>query len=247
VSWVERLTKSAVERVGLHLRRRTNVPFGVYWESDARYLMGRRSRPTLVDVGANIGQTVQRMVHRFPDATIYSFEPVPATFAVLQHNTAKFAGVECINVALGDAPGEATITTDRGSRDTITLGVSSNLKTTVPVNTLDLFSAERAIDRIDLLKIEVEGFETSVLRGSAGMLSAGRVDFVLAACDFVRRRDEPHGDFFEIHEFLAPHGFLVVGLYNNGVDGRGWVWGDLLMMRQGCADHMPVTYSPFAR
>jgi FkbM family methyltransferase len=246
VSRAERLTKSAAERVGFHLRRRTSVPFGVYWEEDARYLMGRRSHPTLVDVGANIGQTVQRMLRGFPDATIYSFEPVPASFAELQRNTAEFAGVECVDVALGDAPGQATITTDRGSQNTITKGVSSDLQTTVRVSTVDLFCAERAIDRIDLLKMEVEGFEPAVLRGSEGMLAAGRIDFVLAASDFVRRRDQPHADFFEIYEFLAQRGFVVVGFYNGGVDDQGWVWGDILWMRQGCVEPMPVACSPFA-
>jgi FkbM family methyltransferase len=209
--------------------------------------MDRGTQPTLIDVGANIGQTAQRLVQRFPDAAIYSFEPVPATFAELQYNTVSFAGVECVNVALGDAPGEATITTDRQGQNTLMRGVSSNGKATIRVSTLDAFCAERGIDRIDLLKIDTEGFEMAVLRGSTGMLSNRCVDFVLAECDFIRRYDEPHGDFFEIHDILAQHEFRVVGFYNGGVDGRGWVWGNVLMMRQGCADHMSVSCSPFTR
>ena len=244
---VKQGVKSAVGRLGLDLRRRSSLPFGVCWQDDVWYLMDHRKRPTLIDVGANVGQTVQGLVQRFPDATIYSFEPVPATFAELQQNTARFPGVECVSVALGDAPGVATITTDRQGQNTLMPGVSTRVKSTVDVNTLDAFCADRKIDRIDLLKIDTEGFETPVLRGSVEMLSGGRVDFVLAECDFIRRRDEPHADFFEIHDLLAQHEFRVVGLYNGGVDGRGWVWGDLLMMREGAADHMAVSCSPFQR
>jgi hypothetical protein len=43
---------------------------------------------------------------------------------------------------------------------------------------------------------------------------------------------------------LAPLGFNMVGFYNGGVDGGGWVWGDMLMMREGVADGMPVVCSP---
>jgi FkbM family methyltransferase len=220
---VKQVVKSAFGRLGLDLRRRSSVPFGVRWQDDVWYLMDHRGRPTLIDVGANVGQTAQMLVQRFPNATIYSFEPVPAAFAELQQNTSRFAGVDCVNVALGDALGEATITTDRQGQNTLMPGVSTQVKSTVDVNTVDAFCADRKTDRIDFLKIDTEGFEAPVLRGSKEMLSGGRVDFVLAECDFIRRRDEPHGDFFEIHDLLAQHRFRVVGLYNGGVDGRGWV------------------------
>jgi hypothetical protein len=49
----------------------------------------------------------------------------------------------------------------------------------VPVTTLDRFAATRGIDRVSLLKIDVEGFEPEVLRGAKGLLRAGAIDLVL--------------------------------------------------------------------
>jgi FkbM family methyltransferase len=226
--------KSALGRLGL--QKRSTLPFGTYWEDDVWALSDGRSNLTCVDVGANIGQTAQKLVTRFPGASIYSFEPVPATFAQLKLNTASFPGIECFNFALGESAGEALITTDRKGQNSLLSGVTSEGKTTVQIRTLDDFCSENRIDHIDLLKIDTEGFETSVLRGGRRMLSEGRIDFVVAECDFIPRPDEPHGDFFEIHDLLSQGGFRVVGFYNGGVDGRGWVWGDVLMMREGRAN-----------
>jgi FkbM family methyltransferase len=246
---------SVVGKVGFDLHRlrsapsgirwEHDVPFGVRWENDIRCLMGNTSRHlTLLDVGANVGQTAQRLVWVFPKSTIYSFEPVPATFVKLQRNVAHLTQVECVNMALGEEPGEATMTTDRDGRNTLISGVSSSCSVSAQVATLDSFCADIGIRRVDVLKIDTEGFETFVLNGARTMLSEGHIDFVVAECDFIRRKDEPHGDFFEIHALLAPLGFQMIGLYNGGVDEHGWVWGDMLMMRDGAAARMPVVGSP---
>jgi FkbM family methyltransferase len=236
---------SLVGKVGFDLHRLRSVPFGIRWEYDVRCLLGNTTRRlTLFDVGANVGQTAQRLVQVFPSSTIYSFEPVPATFVKLQRNVAHLTQVECVDVALGEEPGEVTMTTDRDGRNTLIAGVSSSNSVSARVTTLDNFCADRSIQRADVLKIDTEGFETFVLNGARGMLSQGHIEFVVAECDFIRREDEPHGDFFEIHALLAPLGFKMIGLYNGGVDEHGWVWGDMLMMREGAAIGMPVVGSP---
>ena len=246
---MKRVVRTVLNKFDLDLRRRSGVQFGQRWDYDARCLMGSRAaHATLLDIGANVGQTALIMAETFSGARIYSFEPVPATFAELRKNTAHLSGVACVNVALGDSPGEAMITTDRDGQNTLSPNVtSSSGRANVQVTTVDDFCAQQGSDHIDLLKTDTEGYETSVLRGAEATLNQGRIDFVLAECDFHRRPDEPHGDFFEIHRMLDGHRFRVVGLYNGGVDGQGWVWGDVLMMRSGVADGMSVAWSPHGR
>ena len=229
-------------------KRKTSIPFGAYWEDDIWGLTQGRTAMTIVDVGANIGQTAHKLVQRFPDATVYSFEPVPTTFAELKANTADLSDVHCIHCALGDFVGQAQITTHRGGRNSVfsVAGAAAESTTAIHVNTLDAFCAENRLDHIDVLKIDTEGFEPSVLRGAGQLFSDDRIDFVVAECDFFRRANQPHGDFLEIHELLAGHGFHVVGFYNGGVDGRGWIWGDVLMMREGCVDLHRIRTRPLA-
>lgn len=117
----------------------------------------------------------------------------------------------------------------------------------VPVDTLDSFCAERRIQRVNLLKIDTEGYEMNVLKGSERLLKGNCVDFILAECEFFRRDGEPHGDFMEISRFLLPFGFHVVSFYTGGVDGLGWVWGDVLFRQVSGCTRGNVVCSPARR
>src|SRR6185312_2783845 len=56
---------------------------------------------TILDVGANQGQFALSAKHFYPQAAIHSFEPVPAVFNILRHNTRKTNGINTYNFALG--------------------------------------------------------------------------------------------------------------------------------------------------
>ena len=242
----KRRIKTLASAVGLDLVRRSNVPFGVNWQNDAWSLVGTDPNPVVFDIGANIGQTAFKLIDRFPSAEIYCFEPVPSTFKRLSLNLSKYPQIRCVNFALGEAEGQAEMTVDRDRMNTLVSGTSSGATAQVAVATVDGFCTTNGIAKIDLLKIDTEGFETAVLRGAERMLASGSIDLVLAECDFITRRDQPHGNFFEIHELLTGYGFRVVGLYNGGLDrNSGWIWGDVLMIRQRAGHEMEFRLSPF--
>jgi FkbM family methyltransferase len=240
--------KSLISKARLDIRLLKHVPFGVSWEQDVRGLLGSTAgQLTILDVGANVGQTAESLARVFPNSKIFSFEPVPTTFAKLRRNTAHLTQVECVNMALGDKSGEAVITNDRDGRNTLLSVVPSKDSVMAKVGTVGDFCADRGIHRVDLLKTDTEGFETFVLKGAGEMLAKGDINFVVSECDFFRRPDEPHGDFFEIYAILAPFGFTLVSLYTGGVDQRGWIWGNMLMMREGAIDIHRVMASPNGR
>ncbi|MDD2878315.1 MAG: FkbM family methyltransferase [Acidiphilium sp.] len=124
---------------------------------------------TYLDVGANIGATALAIAALFPEATIFAFEPVPTNLAHLRQNIASNRIENChvIASAIGDARSTVTIT-DNGPWSAI-LEKSSGVK--VPVITLDDFCRQSLGTRkVDLLKIDVEGYEPKVLRGAARTL-----------------------------------------------------------------------------
>ena len=82
------------------------------------------------------------------------------------------------------------------------------------------------------MKIDTEGFEMQVLRGSEKLLEEGKVDHILVECEFTRRfDDEPHGNFFEILNYLHQFQYRVISFYTGGVDNFGWRWGNVLFHR----------------
>jgi hypothetical protein len=79
---------------------------------------------------------------------------------------------------------------------------------------------ENAIDRIDLLKIDVEGYDLKVLEGAKESLHARRIAFVIVEVGF-DGNTSPHVQFEDVRIFLASHGYLVFGLYDQQVEWSG--------------------------
>jgi FkbM family methyltransferase len=229
---------------GLHVVRRSSVPFGVNPFDDVSTLIPDLS--LALDVGGNYGQTVEHLRGAFPKARIISFEPVPAIFAALERATSHDKGVECIQAAVGAEAGMAEMTAvEHTGHNTLNTTARPDAPTaSVPVITLDEFCRQRDISGIDLLKIDTEGYEVPVLQGARALLGAGSIRAVLVECEFHENATEPHGDFFRISELLMPLGYRVVSFYSGGLDGNGWRWGDVLFMLPRTDPH--VFCSPFA-
>jgi FkbM family methyltransferase len=232
-------------RANLDIRRRDNVPFGVRWEDDLRHYLRSSHLVVALDVGAHRGETALKLMRAFPGVQVHSFEPLPENYAALQSATAG-SSVRTINAAVSDVSGTVMIT--RGNSTSHASLHRQGQGVSVRAITIDEYVLEHNIDRIDLLKIDTEGNEKAVLRGSIKQLESGKVKFVFCECEFTARPDEPHGDFRAILAFLEPLGYRVVSFYTEGVDNLGWLWGDVLFTyAPGQRDHLTVVSSPFAR
>jgi FkbM family methyltransferase len=191
-------------------------------EHDLRRLSAPEPIRCVFDVGANLGQSAARFSREFPSAQIYCFEPVKQAFAQLQARATTMPNVRLFNRAMGAVRG--TLPIYFGSHS----GASSMIAPTradatpedVDVETIDLFCTDNAIDCIDLLKIDVEGFEPQVLAGAARMLRESKIRFVYAECEFTRQPDAPHARFFDLHELMSSRGYCVAGIYPESFDLR---------------------------
>lgn len=143
-------------------------------------------RPVVAfDVGAAQGVWSEAVLARNPAATIFAFEPMPATFERLSAHLGDRVRLNAC--ALGEAAGHAEMFAPPGGdeqdgelaslhvRDLSRFDLAVETIGRVEVRTLDDFCAEHEIARIDLLKIDTEGHELAVLTGAERMLAAGAV------------------------------------------------------------------------
>lgn len=211
-------------------------------EIDLRRLCGAEPVRCIFDVGANVGQSAARFSREFPSAQIYSFEPVKQTFARLQTCAATLSRVRAFNRAMGEVRGKLPIYpgSDSGTNSMIATSTRAISGTEqVDVDTIDLFCADNAIDRIDLLKIDVEGFEPQVLAGADRMLRESKIRFVYAECEFTRQQDAPHASFFDLHERMYSRGYCIAGVYSESFDvRRGALHVNALF---ACASRLPAS------
>lgn len=144
--------------------------------SEQHYLIDAvaRSPGDIVDIGANIGIVSVLLAHAFPDRVVHAVEPVPTTFAALERNVGlnALSNVRAHRLAMADAPGAISFTAHPLRRATARIATTSDGDVQiVEATTLDAFVERNAIETLALLKIDVEGFETSVFAGARDTLS----------------------------------------------------------------------------
>lgn len=129
---------------------------------------------TIVDAGAHVGGTTLWFAARYPNAQIVAIEPHPDTFTRLRENTQQCKNVELVAAALHVEDGHVNLFGGNQSW-AASLIPAKNLRTChrVPAITLDRLACEHNLERIDLLKLNIEGSETAVLR-STGVLDRVR-------------------------------------------------------------------------
>ncbi len=176
---------------------------------------------TILDVGANDGGSARKFIGAFPEATIHCFEPVRATYEELRRTVQAHPSIHCHQLALGAEEGEATIyLTPHSSTSSLVRPDNARGEERVRVTTVDRFVAEQGLGRIDLLKVDAEGFDLEVLKGAEETLTRGGVGFVLAEVAF-HRDSARHVLFDEVRDFLVPKGFAVFGIYDQQPEWSG--------------------------
>jgi FkbM family methyltransferase len=215
-------------RIAPEFRQITEVYEPDVW---ARVMSAVTPGSVVVDVGAYVGLYTIALAQRTrPSGRVYSFEPDPQNCAVLRkhielNNVSE--RVEVHQLAVGDKDGFVPFTTGRDSQSVV--GANSSTPETVRMATLDTILPS---GRIDVLKVDVEGFEENVLKGAAVLLS-----------DNERK---PRIIFIEVHPYnwhlcgttsdslinrLTKSGYDVLDLKNQSVSKVDW-YGEIIAISQ---------------
>jgi FkbM family methyltransferase len=124
----------------------------------------------VLDVGANVGFYTLLLADRVgPTGRVHAFESDPLSFGILQGRAAGRPNVEITQTAVGDHAGTITLYTNRSNRADNRVHPSLGSETAeaieVPLATLDDHCAARGIERIDAVKMDIQGAEVSALAG----------------------------------------------------------------------------------
>jgi FkbM family methyltransferase len=242
---LRKLTKAS--KLALVPRWRAGLRQGVAASIEHDRLPLRRDFRTVIDVGANRGQFALYSTVRFPQAQIYSLEPLSKPRRQMAALFASEPRVHILAKAAGEAAGTASIHVSGQDDSSSLLPMAvAQLKRypetamvgteDVEVDTLDGLFAGVDLEGPVLLKLDVQGYELQALKGGRELL--GRVDAVLTEASFVPFY-EGQALFDDLHGLLTDAGFQLAGGAMSAQAGGRWEQGDFVYER-------PVVATPQA-
>lgn len=178
----------------------------IYLEGVYIDILNQKRDMTIIDVGSNIGITVD---HFRPHAKkIYAIEPSPEHFTALKKNKEfnNWDNVELFNVALADKDGEMEFHQSPNNRTTNQLILGENNPAwynpevlTVKTQSIDHFFEENNIEHVDFMKFDPEGAEDLILRSDGFKKVADKIDSIMVEFHYPT--------WMQLVEYLTTFGF----------------------------------------
>ena len=146
-----------------------------------------KSKPKLcIDIGANNGEYSLTLL-KSTETQVIAFEPLPTAFEILKKNSEEFSNrIKLENLGVGakeeelminyipNATAHASFSKEIDEIDYL----SNQIQIAVPLVTLDSYFEKNRIKEVDLIKIDVEGFESEVFAGTKEIFATIRPKFI---------------------------------------------------------------------
>jgi len=167
------------------------------------------SDSVIVDVGANIGYTVLRMAALARSGRVFAFEPDPGCRGRLKQNLSlnNLDNITLFPFAAGEKKKRSHLESRLASNQGMNRVVAGRKEETEPIQVvrLDKIKELQKLSRLDLIKIDVEGYELKVLVGAEALLRKYQPTLYVEVDDQNLRF---YGDTAEkVIQFLLKHGY----------------------------------------
>lgn len=179
--------------------------------------------PVIVDAGAFDGADSVLMSQLIPGSTIHAFEPDPENYIALQKKIKNVDNILCYSTALSDTTGIVQFHRSENVHFSVDHGSGSLLapkehlvqfphilfKEVIDVfaTTLDIWASTHKIKQIDLLWLDLQGMELTVLKAAPHMLK--NVKVVYTEVEFI---EQYAGQclYNDVRTWLENQGFIMV-------------------------------------
>lgn len=243
MSLAARLRKIAnrLDTPGAAWAEKERIPLKLYQLFER--IKARHAIKTILDVGANRGVFAVRAARCFPGVAMHAFEPLPGCQEKLGRMVSEYPHIRTHATAVGDRCGTVEMFENEYNESSSMLPMMDKhrelwphtKKTTpisVPITTLDAFLEKEAVGEPVFLKIDVQGYELSVLKGATETLK--KVAVAVMEVNF-EGLYEGQAEFSELVALMARNGFRFIELADEMrvPPGGRVIYGDAVFERAG--------------
>jgi FkbM family methyltransferase len=191
-----------------------------------KYIFNKREQQNKIiifDVGANVGN-YSKMVYETSrkKAGIYSFEPSKIAYKKMVENTMNIPNIKSYNFGFGENNAELTLYTNEDGSGLASIykrrldhfNINMDKKENVKIKTIDSFCEENKIEKIDFLKLDVEGHELKVLTGAKNLKNTGKIRFIqfeFGGCNIDSRT------YFQDFWYMLKDKYKIYRIINDGL------------------------------
>ena len=201
------------------------------------------TNPVILDVGAHRGESVKFFKHVFKAAKIFSFEPSPVNFDKLK-DVASLYETTAINVAIGNQVGEVKfyqqslshlgglLPINKKSSDSLGYAKKAeNVEVLVDCTTLNEVVRGLGLETIDILKIDVQGFEVGVLEGGDQVLN--KVKAIMIEVSLYDFYGDNKNSWFDVNRILGDSGFELfdIAKISKNPKNLGTDWVEMVFVK----------------
>jgi len=179
----------------------------------------------IMDVGANVGDVTVAALESYPECNVICFEPVKETFNKLQQNVMRYGTrTHLYNFALANEDGgaEINLTTFHGANSIMPQApfhkhfnphVQESGKEIITLKRLDDIADKLPARHIDIMKIDVEGYEVEVIKGAEQFI-CNCVDTIIIEISLMRDPSWRQQAIVQIISLLDKFGFALINIFD---------------------------------
>lgn len=218
----------------------------VYLPEDESYRIVARlidmQNPVVIDGGAHCGDMVEKLSKLLPKAEFHCFEPDPMLIKLIEQKTVGNSRVHLVQSALGDVFGKAifNINVSRPTNsllqpsETLTSDLEQLCKLVeqieVEVITIDEYCQANAIERVDVIKLDCQGYDYRALKGATTALKKAKIVLV----EVLFKECYQGGHLFpDILSLMLNNGFelyTLCGIHYGHIDEL--LWADAIFVKR---------------
>lgn len=204
------------------------------WVMDVSRLLAGKDSGTVIDIGANCGQTTKRLARAFPAFDIHCMEPNADLHPKIREKTSFHKKVSIHRLGAGAEDTELPFyKSSKHESNSFHKEWSHRhgkplAEEVVPICRLDTFCRQHHIDTISVLKTNAEGFDYQILEGAAPLLAEKKILSVIVEVSFgaLGQESTRPGSYLNLME---EHGYQFLGLYEAARFKTGGIkWGNML-------------------